>query len=71
MNLPTEKLVLAFGVGIAVLAYGYWTVRSLRLGEGLGGVASLRAGVVLGAILLLALVLRAVKKANPGEDREE
>ncbi|MEM1116328.1 MAG: hypothetical protein AAF845_07080 [Bacteroidota bacterium] len=71
MNLPTERLVLAFGAGIAVLAYGYWTVRELRLGEGLTGIASLRAGVVLGAMILLALVLRAVKAVNPGEDREE
>ena len=67
MNLPTERLVLAFGVGIAVVAYGYWTVQGLRFGEGWTGVASLRAGVVLGAVLLLALVLRAAKRVN-GED---
>ena len=58
MNLPTERLVLAFGTAIAAAAYAYWTARSLRLGLGLTSTASVRAGVVLAAFVLLALVLR-------------
>ena len=68
MNLPTERLVLTFGVGIAVAAYGYWTLHSLRLGLGVTATASLRAGVVLTAVLLLALVLRVATRVNRPPD---
>ena len=64
MNLPTERLVLVFGCGIAAVAYVYWTVEAARLGLGWTAIASLRAAVVLGATVLLALVLRAVRHAN-------
>lgn len=69
MNLPSERLILAFGVGIAAAAYGYWTYRSIQLGLGVTETASIRAGVVLGALLLLALLLRAVAHVNqpPGD----
>ena len=71
VNLPTERLVLAFGCGIAAAAYVYWTVEAVRLGIGWASVASLRAGVVLGATVLLALVLRAAFRTNRqvGADR--
>lgn len=68
MNLPTERLVLAFGCGIAAVAYLYWTVEAAHLGLGWTSVASLRAGVVLVGTLLLALVLRAAARANPPPD---
>lgn len=68
MNLPTERLVLAFGCGIAAAAYAYWTVEAHRLGLGWTPVASARAAVVLAGTLLLALVLRAAARANPPPD---
>lgn len=68
MNLPTERLVLAFGCGIAGAAYLYWTAEAARLGLGLSGIASLRAGVVLAGTVLLALVLRAAARANRPPD---
>ena len=68
MNLPTERLVLAFGCGIAAVAYLYWTVEAVRLGLGWTAVASLRAGVVLVGTVLLALVLRAATRSNPPPD---
>ena len=68
MNLPPERLVLAFGCGIAAAAYGYWTVEAIRLGLGWTSLAAIRAAVVLGATLLLALVLRAASRANPPPD---
>jgi len=49
VNLPTERLVLAFGCGIAAVAYLYWTVEAVRHGVGWSSIASLRAGVVLAA----------------------
>ena len=64
MNLPSERLVLAFGVGIAGAAYVYWTVQGLRLGVGWPSVAALRAAVPLGATLLLAVLLRAVRSLH-------
>lgn len=70
--LPSERLVLAFGLGIAATAYGYWTYQSLRDGLGVTSPASRRAGVALGALLLLALVLRAVARVNrPRDDGED
>ena len=64
LNLPSERLVLAFGVGIAGAAYVYWTVQGLRLGVGWTSVAALRAAVPLGATLLLAVLLRAVRSLH-------
>ena len=68
MNLPTERLVLAFGCGIAAAAYLYWTVEALQLGLGWTSTASLRAAVVLGGTALLALVLRAAIRTNRPPD---
>ena len=68
MNLPTERLVLAFGCGIAAAAYLYWTLQAIDLGLGWTSVASLRAAVVLGATVLLALVLRAAIRTNKPPD---
>ncbi|WP_420454212.1 hypothetical protein [Rubrivirga sp.] len=68
MNLPTERLVLAFGCGIAAVAYLYWTVEAVQLGLGWSSIASVRAGVVLVGTVLLALVLRAAARANPPPD---
>ena len=68
MNLPTERLVLAFGCGIAAVAYLYWTVEAIQLGLGWTSIASARAGVVLAGTALLALVLRAAARANPPPD---
>ena len=65
MNLPPERLVLAFGCGIAAAAYAYWTAEAVQLGLGWTSVASLRAGVTLAGTLLLALVLRAARRSNP------
>lgn len=58
---PLEKLVLPFGLAIAVAAFVFWTVLGyLRFGvwvhEGL-----LRAVVALGAVLLLAGVIRCAR----------
>ena len=64
LNLPSERLVLALGVGIAAAAYVYWTVQGLRLGVGWTDVAALRAAIPLGATLLLALILRAVRSLH-------
>ena len=64
MNLPPERLVLAFGCGIAAVAYVYWTAQAVQRGLGWTSVASLRAGVALLGCLLLALVLRAVRRSN-------
>lgn len=64
LNLPSERLVLAFGCGIAAAAYVYWTVEGLRLGVGWTSVAALRAAVPLGATFLLALLLRAVRSLH-------
>ena len=68
MNLPTDRLVLAFGAGIAAVAYGYWTVETARLGLGWSAVPAVRAGVVLVGTVLLALVLRAAARANRPPD---
>ena len=64
MNLPTERLVLGFGAAIAAAAYAYWTARAVGLGLGWTSTASLRAGVVLAAFVLLALVLRFAAHTN-------
>lgn len=64
MNLPTERLVLSFGAAIAVATYAYWTYRSFQLGLGITATASIRAGVVLGAFVLLGLVLRFAERTN-------
>ena len=68
MNLPPERLVLAFGSGIAAAAVLYWAAEAAGLGLGWGAVAAPRGAVVLGATLLLALVLRAVRRANRPPD---
>lgn len=68
MNLPTERLVLGIGCGIAAAAYVYWTAEAVRLGAGWTSAASLRAAVALGAVLLLALVLRVVRRVNQPPD---
>ena len=64
MNLPPERLVLAFGCGISAVAYVYWTVEAARFGPAISAVPAVRAGVSLGATVLLALVLRLVSLAN-------
>ncbi len=68
MNLPTERLVLAFGAAIAAAAYLYWTVRSLQLGLGWTSTASIRAGVVLVAFVILSLLLRFAARTNRPPD---
>lgn len=67
-RLPTERLVLTFGVGIAVCTYAYWAWRVMDLGVPWAGVATLRAGVVLGAFLLLALILRIATRLSAPDD---
>jgi hypothetical protein len=67
VNTPLHRLVLPFGLAIAAATFVYWTVLGyLRVGawtsEGL-----FRALFALGAILLLALVLRCVRWV---EDRD-
>ena len=64
MNLPSERLVLALGSAIAAAAYVYWTARAVRLGLGWTGAAAVRAAVPLGATVLLALLLRAVRRLH-------
>jgi hypothetical protein len=61
VNLPSERLVLAFGCGIAAVAYVYWTAWAVERGLGWTSVASVRAAVPLAATALLALLLRAVR----------
>lgn len=68
MNLPTERLVLVFGCGIAAAAYLYWTAEAVRLGLGWTSVASLRAAIALGGTVLLALILRAARHLNDPDD---
>ncbi|GAB5534141.1 MAG: hypothetical protein Rubg2KO_03900 [Rubricoccaceae bacterium] len=60
-NLPSERLVLLFGVGIALAAYLYWTAVGLRQGEGWTDVPALRALFVLGSVGLLAGLLRVIR----------
>lgn len=64
MNLPSERLVLALGGGIAAVAYVYWTIEGFRLGVSWTSVAAIRAAVPLAATLLLALLLRAVRSLH-------
>ncbi len=64
MNLPSERLVLAFGVAISAAAYAYWTAWALDRGLGWAGPAAARAAVPLAATLLLALLLRAVRSLH-------
>ncbi|WP_412067137.1 hypothetical protein [Rubrivirga sp. IMCC43871] len=59
-NLPSERLVLAIGSAVAAGAYAVWTVDA----GGWSLDAAVRAGGVLAAVLVLALVLRAVRRAN-------
>ena len=65
MRLPTERLVLGFGVAIAAVTYAYWTWEL----PALSALPAQRAGFALGAVLLLALVLRAVRRVDE-RDRE-
>ena len=60
-NLPSERLVMMFGVGIALAAYIYWTAVGLGRGEGWTNIPSLRALFVLGSVLLLAGLLRVIR----------
>lgn len=60
-RLPSEHLVLRFGVGIALAAYVYWTVVGLRRGEGWTTVPSLRALFALASVILLAVLLRVIR----------
>ena len=60
-KLPSEHLVVMFGLGIALAAYLYWTVVGLDRGEGWTDVPALRALVVLGSVGLLALLLRVIR----------
>lgn len=60
MRLPTEQLVLGFGVAIAAATYLYWTWEL----PSLSSLPAERAGFGLAAVLLLALVLRAVRAVD-------
>lgn len=60
-RLPSERLVLGFGIGIALSAYIYWTVVGLNRGEGWTNVPSLRALFALGSVILLAVLLRVIR----------
>lgn len=64
VNLPNERHLLRFGIGIAAIAYVYWTVEALRLGLGWGSEGSMRAGMALGAMLLVAVVVRIIRRVN-------
>ena len=63
-NLPGEKLVLGLGAAVAAAAYAVWTADA----GGWSIEAASRAGGVLGGSLLLALILRAVRRANRPSD---
>lgn len=63
-NLPPERLVLAFGLGIAAVAYVYWTAVGIDRGEGWTGVPSMRALVALGGAGVLALLLRLIRSID-------
>ena len=60
-NLPSDRLVVMFGVGIALAAYIYWTVVGLGRGEGWSDIPALRALFVLSSVCLLALLLRVIR----------
>lgn len=60
MRLPTERLVLGFGVAIAAATYAYWTWELPQL----SALPAARAGFGLAAVLLLALVLRAIRAVD-------
>ena len=60
-NLPSERLVMWFGVGIALAAYIYWTVVGLGRGEGWTGIPAFRALFVLGSVSVLAVLLRMIR----------
>ena len=69
-SLPSERLVLSFGVAIAACAYAYWAWSGIDRGVPWAATATLRAGMVLGAFLLLAIVLRvATHLSAPDEHR--
>ena len=60
-DLPTERLVLVFGIAIAASAYVYWTVVGLGRGDDWSSVPANRALIVLGGVLLLAGLLRLIR----------
>ncbi len=64
VNLPNERHLLGIGIGIAAIAYSYWTIEALRHGLGWGSSASTRAGIALGAMLLVAVVVRLIRRVN-------
>lgn len=53
-----ERLVLAFGLGISVAGYAYWTWLGIDRGAGWTSAGAERAVVTLGATMLLAMTLR-------------
>ena len=63
-GLPSERLVLGFGIVIAACAYAYWSAVEVGRGEGLTATPSLRALVVLGGTLLLAGLLRLIRSID-------
>ena len=68
-GLPSERLVLGFGIVIAACAYAYWSTIELGRGEGVTATPSLRALVVLGGTLLLAGLLRLIRSIDESGPR--
>ena len=60
-GLPSERLVLAFGLVIAACAYAYWTTVELGRGEGLTVNPAYRALFVIGGVSILAGLLRLIR----------
>lgn len=63
MSLPSYKLILSFGLGIAAVTFVFWTVLGYLRFEAWTPDGLFRAVFVLGAVLLLAAVLRLVRWA--------
>ena len=63
-NLPTERIVLWFGIGIAAAAYLYWSALGFSRGEGWSSVPALRALGALAGITLLTVLLRLIRSID-------
>ena len=68
-GLPSERLILGFGIAIALCAYAYWSAIELGRGEGVTATPALRAVVVLGGTLLLAGLLRLIRSIDESGPR--
>lgn len=64
LNLPSDALVLGFGVAIAAATYVYWTVLEWSRAGAVTSLPAQRAGIALAATLLLTLVLHAARALN-------